>query len=64
MAEGRAAVLAVDGKVDHAMLRRQLVSEENFLTATRLARCRGLHEVRLATLEPNGHIMIEKTDGS
>lgn len=61
MAEGRAAVLAVDGKVDHAMLRRQLVSEENFLTATRLARCRGLHD---ATLEPNGHIMIEKTDGS
>lgn len=64
LAEGRAAVLAIDGKVDHAMLRRQLVSEEDFLTATRLAGCSGLHDIRRATLEPNGHIMIEKTDGS
>lgn len=64
LAEGRAAVLACDGKVDRAMLRRQLVSEEDFLNAMRLAGCGGPQEIRRATLEPNGHIMIEKMDGT
>lgn len=64
LAEGKPAVLAVNGQVDRAMLRRQLVAEVDFLNAMRLAGCKGEQDVRLATLEPNGHIMIEKIDGS
>lgn len=64
LAEGKPAVLAVNGQIDRAMLRRQLVAEVDFMNAMRLAGCKGEHDVRLATLEPNGHIMIEKMDGS
>lgn len=63
IAEGKPAVLAEGGRVDRRMLRRQLVSEDDFKEAMRLAGCAGEHEIKRATLEPNGHIMIETVDG-
>lgn len=61
--EGKPSILAEDGRVDHRMLRKELVSEEDFKDAMRLAGCAGPHEIKLAVLKPNGHIMIKTTDG-
>ena len=62
-AEGKSSVLAENGRVDHRMLRRELISDEDFKNALRLAGCAGEHDIKLATLEPNGRIMIETADG-
>lgn len=64
LAEGKPAVLALDGRVDYKMLRHQLVSEHDFQTAMRLSGCRNEADIRIATLEPNGHIMIETRNGN
>jgi uncharacterized membrane protein YcaP (DUF421 family) len=61
-AEGRPAVLAEDGRIDRAALRRELVSEEDFRNAMHLAGCAEPEDIRRATLEPNGHIVIERKD--
>lgn len=63
MVEGKPSVLAQNGRVDRKMLRKQLVSEYDFKNAMRLAGCAGEHEIKCATLEPNGQIMIETIDG-
>jgi len=63
MAEGKPSLLAENGRVDHRMLRRQLISEDDFKNAMRLAGCAGAHDIKRAILEPNGRIMIETTDG-
>ncbi|WP_420343782.1 DUF421 domain-containing protein [Paenirhodobacter sp.] len=59
LVEGRAVLLAEHGRLDHRMLRRELVSEEDFLNAMRLTGCSDIADVRRATLETNGHITIE-----
>ncbi|MBP7003801.1 DUF421 domain-containing protein [Amaricoccus sp.] len=64
LAEGRPAILAEDGRIDRAALRRELVSEADFENAMRLAGCAEERDIRRATLEPNGHIMIERSDGT
>ena len=61
--EGKPSILAEDGRVDHRMLRKELVSEEDFKDAMRLAGCTGEHDIRLAVLKPNGHIMIKTANG-
>ena len=63
LVEGRPSVLATDGKVDRAMLRRQLVSDADFVNAMHLAGCASEKDIRKAILQPNGHIMIQTTDG-
>ena len=63
LVEGRPSVLAADGKVDRAMLRRQLVSDADFVNAMHLAGCASEKDIRKAILQPNGHIMIQTTDG-
>ncbi len=61
--EGRATVLARDGKVFQDVLRRQLVSESDFRKAMRQSGCEREENIKLAILETNGHITIEMRDG-
>ncbi len=61
--EGRATVLARDGKVYQDVLRRQLVSESDFRKAMRQSGCEREENIKLAILETNGHITIEMRDG-
>ncbi len=61
--EGRATVLARDGKVLQDVLRRQLVSESDFRKAMRQSGCEREENIKLAILETNGHITIEMRDG-
>ncbi len=63
LVEGHPSVLATDGKVDRAMLRRQLVSDADFINAMHLAGCASEKDIRKAILQPNGHISIQTTDG-
>lgn len=63
LVEGRPTVLAEDGAVYRDVLRRQLVSDADFVNAMRLAGCDSEKDIRKAILQPNGHIMIETTDG-
>ncbi len=59
LVEGRPTLLARDGKVDQQALRRELVSNDDFLNAMRIAGCTDVRHIRRAILEPNGHITIE-----
>lgn len=59
LAEGTPTLLAENGKVDQQALRRELVSNEDFLNAMRIAGCSEVTHIKRATLETNGHILIE-----
>ncbi|MFT4247261.1 MAG: DUF421 domain-containing protein [Pseudomonas sp.] len=63
LAEGRAALLARNGRVFHEVLRRELVSDADFRKAMRQSGCEHEGDIRLAILETNGHITIETVDG-
>ncbi|QNN47922.1 DUF421 domain-containing protein [Thermomonas brevis] len=56
--EGVPVVLARDGKVFDRVLRRELVSSEDFAEALRSNQIEDIGEVRLALLETNGHITV------
>lgn len=60
LAEGRPTLLAREGRVFHDVLRHQLISDADFKNAMRQAGCGTESQVRLAILETNGHITIEK----
>ena len=60
--EGEPVVLARNGKVFRDVLRRELVSNADFLEAMRETGCSGIERIRLATLETNGHISIVLAD--
>lgn len=62
--EGRAVVLARDGRVFREVLRRELVSNADFHEAMREAGCNEIEKIRLATLETNGRINILLADES
>ena len=51
-------VLARNGELFHDVLRRELVSEEDFKEALRMNDVPGLDCVRIAWLETNGHISV------
>lgn len=62
-AEGAPVMLAHAGRVDHAMLRKQLVSTADFETAMRqFAVNADVADIQRAILETNGHISIELRD--
>ncbi len=61
--EGRAVVLARDGRVFREVLRRELVSRIDFDEAMREAGCHELARIKTATLESNGRITIMTDDG-
>ncbi len=60
--EGKAVVLARDGKVFRDVLRQQLVSNADFHEAMRETGCYDIERIRVATLETNGHISIVLKD--
>lgn len=58
LVEGEPVVLACDGKVFERVLRRELVSSEDFAEALRSNQIEDIGEVHLALLETNGHITV------
>lgn len=64
LVEGEPVVLARDGKVYRHVLRRELVSDEDFQKALRQSDVEDLAEVRVALLENNGHITVITRDRS
>lgn len=61
--EGKPVVLARDGRVFREVLKRELVSNADFLEAMRETGCGGIEHIRVATLETNGRISIVLADG-
>lgn len=62
--EGEPVVIARDGALIDHVLRRELVSRDDFEEALRANGVRHLHEVEVALLETNGRIsVIEKRRG-
>ena len=64
LVEGRSVEVARDGKLYRDVLRRQLVSEEDFEKAMRESGCADIADIHRAILETNGHITIETRDGN
>ena len=60
--EGEPVVLARDGKVFRHVLRRELVSNADFLEDMRETGCSEIERIRVATLETNGRISIVLAD--
>lgn len=60
--EGEPVILARDGKVFRQVLRRELVSNADFLEAMRETGCSEIERIRVATLETNGRISILLAD--
>lgn len=56
--EGEPVVLARNGHIYRDVLRRELVSRDDFSKAMREAGCSDVDRVHLALLETNGHITI------
>ena len=56
--EGSPVLLARDGHVYRDVLRRELISREDFEKAMRDAGCLEAADIRLAVLENNGHITL------
>jgi uncharacterized membrane protein YcaP (DUF421 family) len=55
---GDPAVLATDGELDPAAMRRHRVTEDEVMSAVREMGLAAIDRVRLAVLEPNGEISI------
>ncbi len=60
--EGEPVVLARNGHVYRDVLKRELVSRDDFAKAMREAGCSDVNHVHLALLETNGHITILTRD--
>lgn len=58
LVEGEPVVLARDGRLFRQVLRRELVSDEDFAEALRMNSVEGIGDVHLALLETNGHITV------
>lgn len=56
--EGTPVVLARNGEIFHEVLRRELVSDEDFREVLRMNDIEALDDVRIAWLETNGHISV------
>jgi len=56
--EGSPVLLAREGKVYKDVLRRELISREDFDKAMREAGIDAIDDIRLAVLETNGHITL------
>jgi uncharacterized membrane protein YcaP (DUF421 family) len=62
LVEGTPVLLAHNGKVYKDVLRRELVSGQDFEKAMREAGIEGVDDIRLAVLETNGHITVVRRD--
>ena len=56
--DGRAQVLVQNGKVDQALMQRELLSPSDLEAALRAGGCLHAHEVERATIETNGDITV------
>ncbi len=56
--EGSPVLLAREGQVYRDVLRRELISHEDFEKAIRDAGCLDVADIKLAVLENNGHITV------
>ena len=56
--EGSPVLLAREGQVYRDVLRRELISHEDFEKAMREAGCLDVADIHLAVLENNGHITV------
>ena len=63
LVEGAPVLLARDGAVYRDVLRRELISSEDFEKAMRQESCLEIEDIRLAVLENNGHITVVKRQG-
>lgn len=62
--EGVPVVVARDGKLFEQVLRRELVSRDDFDEALRTCGVRHLHQVEIALLETNGRISVVQKEAS
>ena len=60
--EGSPVLLARDGQVYRAVLRRELISRADFDKAMREAGVEDIEDIRMAVLENNGHITLVTRD--
>ncbi|CAM3855308.1 DUF421 domain-containing protein [Paracidovorax anthurii] len=56
--DGRPQTLVDNGRVDRALMRRELLSADDLAAALRAGGCLHLHEVERATIETNGQITV------
>lgn len=56
--DGTPQVLVDDGKVNDALMRKELLSSDDLEAALRAGGCLHLHEVERATIETNGQITV------
>ena len=56
--EGSPVLLAREGQVYRDVLRRELISREDFEKGMREGGCRDVADIRLAVVENNGHITV------
>jgi uncharacterized membrane protein YcaP (DUF421 family) len=56
--EGRETVLYENGKVNHRALRREVVTENELMSAVRRQGARSLKEVEKVAIEPNGNVLV------
>lgn len=61
--EGVPVLLARDGRVFRDVLRRELISKEDFERTMREAGCLDVADIRLAVLETDGHITLITREG-
>lgn len=62
--EGSPLVVVRNGKIKRDVLDRELISDEDLRAALRLAGSFSTSEVKLAILETNGHLSVERADGA
>lgn len=63
--DGSPQVLVQQGQVNHALMRKELLSTDDLEAALRASGCLHLHEVERATIETNGQItvVLRRRDG-
>jgi uncharacterized membrane protein YcaP (DUF421 family) len=58
LVDGRPQPLVQDGKLDTALMRKELLTPDDLAAALRAGGCLHLHEVERATIETNGTITV------
>ena len=58
LVDGRPQALVQDGKLDTALMRKELLTPDDVAAALRAGGCLHLHEVERATMETNGTITV------
>ena len=62
--EGSPLVVVRDGHIERDVLAREHISDEDLRAALRLAGSFSTSQVKVAVLETNGHLSVERADGA